>query len=88
MLVLSRRVNEEIVVAGNIRISIVSIKGDRVRLGIVAPKNVSVDRAEVHERRMQFLDIPMSELTDLHSSETRSDLPLLIANLEETVSHD
>ena len=48
MLVLTRRVGEEIVIANNIHIKVVSIKGDRIRIGITAPENVTVDRAEVH----------------------------------------
>jgi carbon storage regulator len=63
MLVLSRRPGEEIVVNNNIRITVVSVKGDRVRLGITAPNDVPVDRAEVHARRMQFFDVPVSALT-------------------------
>ena len=54
MLVLSRRVGEEIVIDGCIRVSITAIKGDRVRVGITAPPSVAVDRKEVHDRRAQF----------------------------------
>ena len=54
MLVLSRRIGEEIIINDDIRVTVVAVKGDRVRLGIVAPRDVMVDRAEVHERRMQF----------------------------------
>ena len=52
MLVLTRRLGEEIVISGNIRISVVALQGDRVRLGIEAPESVTVDREEVYERRM------------------------------------
>ncbi len=51
MLVLSRKPGEEIVVAGNIRVTVVSVKGDRVRIGVAAPMGIPVDRKEVHERR-------------------------------------
>ena len=54
MLVLTRRIEEKIVIDGDIRVTIVAIKGDTVRLGIEAPKSVSVDREEVHERRLGF----------------------------------
>ena len=54
MLVLSRRLGEEIVIDGNIRVTIVGLKGNRVRVGISAPSSVPVDRAEVHERRGEF----------------------------------
>jgi carbon storage regulator len=54
MLVLTRRVGEEIVIGGNIRIVVTAVKGDKVRLGICAPPSVPVDRKEVHERRAEF----------------------------------
>ena len=54
MLVLSRRLGEEIVIGGNIRVKVVLVKGDRVRLGISAPASVPVDRSEIHERRAEF----------------------------------
>jgi len=54
MLVLTRRPGESIVIDGNVRISVLEARGDRIRLGIEAPPNVVVDRKEVHERRQQF----------------------------------
>ncbi len=51
MLVLTRRVGEQIVISGDICITIVAIRGDRVRLGITAPRETVVDRREIHERR-------------------------------------
>ena len=51
MLVLTRRVGEEIVIDGNIRVTVVAVKGDKIRLGISAPPSVIVDRKEVHDRR-------------------------------------
>jgi carbon storage regulator len=51
MLVLSRRLGEEIVIDGHIRVTVVEVRGNQVRLGITAPPSVGVDRAEVHERR-------------------------------------
>ena len=60
MLILSRKLTEAIVINDTVRVTIVAVQGDRVRLGIEAPRSVSVDRAEVHERRMQFVDLPFS----------------------------
>ena len=51
MLVLTRRVNETIVIAGDIRVTVLSADGGKIRLGIIAPDDVSVDREEVHARR-------------------------------------
>jgi carbon storage regulator len=56
MLVLSRRVGEEIIIAGNIRVTVASIKGDKVRLGITAPPDVRIDREEVHNRIREFIE--------------------------------
>ena len=54
MLVLTRRLGEEIVINNNIRVKVVMVQGDKVRLGISAPTTVLVDRSEVHERRAEF----------------------------------
>jgi len=51
MLVLSRKVGEDIVIGDNIRLKVVAIQGGKVRIGISAPKEVTVDRQEIHEKR-------------------------------------
>jgi carbon storage regulator len=53
MLVLTRQAGEEIVIDGNIRLTVIAVHGDHVRLGIAAPPSVVVDREEVHERRIE-----------------------------------
>lgn len=47
MLVLSRRANESIVIAGEIVVTVLEVRGDQVRLGIRAPRSVAVHREEV-----------------------------------------
>jgi carbon storage regulator len=49
MLVLSRKKNESIVINNDITIVVVEIRGDKVRLGVEAPKEVPVHRREVYE---------------------------------------
>ncbi len=49
MLVLSRKKNESIVIADDITIVVVEIRGDKVRLGVEAPKEVPVHRREVFD---------------------------------------
>jgi carbon storage regulator len=49
MLVLSRKKNESIVINNDIIVTVVEIRGDKVRLGIVAPKEVPVHRQEIYE---------------------------------------
>jgi carbon storage regulator len=56
MLVLSRRLGDELVIGGQIRITVTGVKGDRVRLGVVAPPEVRVDRDEVHRRRQDWTE--------------------------------
>jgi carbon storage regulator len=60
MLVLSRKLNESIVIRDNIVVTVVSILGDEVRLGIVAPKDVPVHRSEIYEA-IQRLERPRSD---------------------------
>lgn len=50
MLVLTRKLNEAIVIGENIVVTVIDIRGDKIRLGIEAPKHVSVHRREVHDR--------------------------------------
>ncbi len=49
MLVLSRRINESIMIGDDVEVIIVDVRGDKVRLGITAPKTISVHRKEVYE---------------------------------------
>lgn len=48
MLVLTRKLNESIMIGDNVKITIVDVKGDQVKLGITAPREVSVHREEVY----------------------------------------
>ena len=49
MLVLARKINESIMIGDDIEIVVVDIKGDQVKLGIRAPKNVSIHRTEIYQ---------------------------------------
>jgi carbon storage regulator len=69
MLVLSRKKDESIVINNDIRIVVVEIRGDKVRLGVEAPKDVPVHRREVFEAisRGEPLDLPV--VTTAHDGE-------------------
>jgi carbon storage regulator len=49
LLVLTRRVDESIMIGDEIRVTVVAVKGDHVRVGIDAPRSVSIHRLEVYE---------------------------------------
>ena len=53
MLVLTRKINESIVINDDVSVLVVEVRGDRVRLGIEAPKDVSVHRKEVYDVIME-----------------------------------
>ena len=63
MLVLSRKKNESIVINNDITIVVVEIRGDKVRLGVEAPKEVPVHRREVYDaiKRNEAAAAPPSE---------------------------
>lgn len=62
MLVLSRRKNEAIVINNNIVVTVIEVRGDRIRLGVEAPRDVPVHRQEVHEAigrgEVQIVEVP------------------------------
>ncbi|MCV2499861.1 MAG: carbon storage regulator CsrA [Candidatus Lightella neohaematopini] len=50
MLILTRRVGETLIINDNITVTILNIKGNQIRIGINAPKEISVHRKEVYQR--------------------------------------
>ena len=50
MLVLTRKIQETLVIDGNITVTVVSVENGRVRLGIEAPRNIAVRRGELEPR--------------------------------------
>jgi carbon storage regulator len=51
MLILTRKVNEAIIIAGEIRVVVAEFQKGKVRLGVVAPRHITVDREEIHLQR-------------------------------------
>jgi carbon storage regulator len=56
MLVITRKLGEEIIIADRIRVQVVAVKGDKVRIGVDAPRSIPVDRLEIHLRRAEFAE--------------------------------
>jgi carbon storage regulator len=51
MLVLSRKVDQAIVIAGMVRVIVAAVRGESVRLAVQAPREITVDREEIHVRK-------------------------------------
>ncbi len=75
MLVLTRKIDQSIIIGDDIRIVIVDVRGDQVKLGIDAPKSVAVHRQEVYEdiqeenrRAVVSKEINLDELNRLINS--------------------
>ena len=67
MLVLSRKINQSIVIGDNIEIILVDIRGDQIKLGINAPKTVKIFRKEVYEEvKSQNLEASQSAIEELN----------------------
>ena len=73
MLVLSRRIGEEIVIGGEIRVTVLEVRGNQIRLGIVAPQDVRVLRQELEHRPSQLADSPvvLAKATRIRRSDSR-----------------
>ena len=50
MLILTRRVGETIMVGDDVRVTVLDVKGNQVRIGVTAPKDVTVHREEIYKR--------------------------------------
>lgn len=50
MIILTRRISESIIIGDDVKITVLGVKGNQVRIGIDAPKHLSVHREEIYER--------------------------------------
>ncbi len=67
MLILTRRVGETLMVGDNVTVTVLGVKGNQVRIGVNAPKDVSVHREEIYQRiqreKMSQLEAALQDKT-------------------------
>lgn len=61
MLILTRRVGETVMIGDSVTVTVLGVKGNQVRLGVNAPKDVAVHREEIYERIKREQDTPGGE---------------------------
>lgn len=66
MLVLSRKAREQVIIGDNICVTVVAVRGNRVRIGIDAPGEVSIVREDLCERATGSIDRDEHELKEIH----------------------
>lgn len=59
MLILTRRVGESLIIGDDVTVTVLSVRGQQVRIGVDAPRETTVDREEIRERKVHG-DKPMS----------------------------
>ncbi|MHC5110824.1 MAG: carbon storage regulator CsrA [Planctomycetota bacterium] len=79
MLVLSRQRDETIMIGDDVEITVVDIRGDKVRLGITAPREIQVHRKEVYEaikrENQQASKLDPDDVPDLKNDDSHTDEP-------------
>lgn len=61
MLILTRRVGETLMIGDSVTVTVLGVKGNQVRVGITAPKDVAVHREEIYKRIQDVPDASVSE---------------------------
>jgi carbon storage regulator len=79
MLVLSRKVDEQIIIGDNIRVTVVSIRGNQVRLGFEAPPSVPIFREEL---KPEFQHQPLPQEASRGHVDSLHTAPMLITSSE------
>ena len=72
MLILTRRVGETLMIGDEVTVTVLGVKGNQVRIGVNAPKDVAVHREEIYERIKHEKSGEQSEVANPNSEEVAS----------------
>ena len=64
MLILTRRINEKLVIGGNVTVTVLGVRGNQVRIGVEAPIEVPVHREEVYQRILKERAADKTQVAD------------------------
>lgn len=86
MLVLTRKLGEKVIIDNNISVTVVDIRGNKVQLGINAPKHICILREELIKQQEEDPDL-MAKPVEWETEEVVADCVAIVAPSEDSIPH-